>query len=50
MAYYVAVFVMPSHTERMIYMFTYKTNGTCSTQIDLEIQDGVSTYCKFTSG
>ena len=32
--------------ERMIYMFTYKTNGTCSTQIDLEIQDGVITYCK----
>jgi len=36
--------------ERMIYMFTYKTNGTCSTQIDLEIQDGVITYCKFTRG
>ena len=31
-------------------MFTYKTNGTCSTQIDLEIQDGVITYCKFTRG
>ena len=31
--------------ERMIYMFTYKTNGTCSTQIDLEIQDAVITYC-----
>ena len=29
-------------------MFTYKTNGTCSVQIDLEIQDGVITYCKFT--
>lgn len=31
-------------------MFTYKTSGTCSTQIDLEIQDGVITYCKFTHG
>ena len=31
-------------------MFTYKTSGTCSTQIDLEIQDGVITYCKFTRG
>ena len=31
-------------------MFTYKTNGTCSTQIDLEIQDGVITFCKFTRG
>ena len=33
-----------------LIMFTYKTNGTCSTQIDLEIQDGVITYCKFTRG
>jgi len=31
-------------------MFTYKTSGTCSTQIDLEIRDGVITYCKFTKG
>ncbi|MBQ8556513.1 MAG: TIGR03905 family TSCPD domain-containing protein [Clostridia bacterium] len=31
-------------------MFTYKTSGTCSTQIDLEIQDGIITYCKFTRG
>lgn len=31
-------------------MFSYKTNGTCSTQIDLEIQDGVITYCKFNRG
>ncbi len=31
-------------------MFTYKTNGTCSTQIDLEIVDGVITHCKFTRG
>ena len=32
-------------------MFTYKTNGTCSTQIDLEInEEGVITYCKFTRG
>ena len=31
-------------------MFTYKTNGTCSSQIDLEIQDGVITYCKINNG
>lgn len=31
-------------------MFSYKTRGTCSTQIDLEIQDGIITYCKFTCG
>lgn len=31
-------------------MFSYKTRGTCSTQIDLEIQDGIITYCKFTRG
>ena len=33
-----------------MHMFTYKTNGTCSSQIDLEIRDGVITYCKFTRG
>ena len=31
-------------------MFTYKTKGTCSSQIDLEIRDGVITHCKFTGG
>lgn len=31
-------------------MFTYQCHGTCSTQIDLEIQDGIITYCKFTRG
>ena len=31
-------------------MFTYRTKGTCSTQIDLEIRDGLITYCKFTNG
>ena len=31
-------------------MFTYKTQGTCSTSIDLEIQDGVITYCKIHDG
>ena len=31
-------------------MFTYKTKGVCSSQIDLEIVDGVITYCKFTGG
>ena len=31
-------------------MFTYKTKGVCSSQIDLEIRDGVITHCKFTGG
>ena len=31
-------------------MFSYKTRGTCSTRIDLEIRDGLITYCKFTNG
>ena len=31
-------------------MFTYKTKGTCSSQIDPEIRDGVITHCKFTGG
>ena len=31
-------------------MFSYKTRGTCSSQIDLEITDGIITYCKFTNG
>lgn len=28
----------------------YKTKGTCSSAIDLEIQDGVITECRFTGG
>ncbi len=28
----------------------YKTRGTCSTQIELEIEDGVITKCAFTDG
>ena len=36
--------------ERMRYMFTYKTKGTCSSQIELEIQEGVITHCKFIGG
>ncbi len=31
-------------------MFTYKTRGTCATSIELEIQDGVITHCKFING
>ncbi|MBR1685468.1 MAG: TIGR03905 family TSCPD domain-containing protein [Clostridia bacterium] len=31
-------------------MFHYTNQGTCSTGIDLEIQDGVITYCKFIKG
>ena len=28
----------------------YKTHVTCSTDIALEIEDGIVTYCKFTNG
>ena len=31
-------------------MFNYKCSGTCSTSIDLEIQDGIITYCKINDG
>ena len=32
-------------------MFSYKTHGTCSTQIDLEInEEGVITACKIHNG
>ena len=31
-------------------MFEYKTHGTCSTQIDLEIEDGVITACTIHNG
>ncbi len=31
-------------------MFTYKTFGTCSTSIDLEITDGVVTFCEIHDG
>lgn len=31
-------------------MYIYKTNGTCSRAIELEIQDGVITHCHFDGG
>ena len=31
-------------------MYHYKTKGTCSTQIDLEIENGVITHCQFHNG
>ena len=31
-------------------MYQYKTHGTCSTQIDLEIENGVITACKIHNG
>lgn len=31
-------------------MFHYKTHGTCSQQIDLEIENGVITHCAFING
>jgi len=31
-------------------MFTYRTKGTCSTAIDLEIRDGIITFCQFHQG
>lgn len=31
-------------------MMHYKTKGTCSTQIDLEIENGIITHCQFING
>ena len=31
-------------------MFSYKTRGTCSRRIDLEIENGVITHCHFDGG
>ncbi len=31
-------------------MMQYRTKGTCSSAIDLEIENGVITHCKFTGG
>lgn len=31
-------------------MFVYKTRGTCSSEINLEIENGVITACRFVGG
>lgn len=31
-------------------MYVYKTSGTCSRAIELEIQEGVITHCRFEGG
>lgn len=31
-------------------LFTYRMKGTCATQVELEIVDGVITHCQFTKG
>ena len=31
-------------------MFNYKCHGTCSTSIDLEIEDGIITFCRIKDG
>ena len=31
-------------------MFNYRTKGTCSTDIDLEIRDGIITHCEIHNG
>ena len=31
-------------------MYHYTCKGTCSTSIDLEIRDGIITYCKINNG
>ena len=31
-------------------MFNYKCQGTCSTSIDLEIEDGIITFCRINDG
>ena len=37
-------------SRRAKNMFQYKTKGTCATQIDLEIENGVITACAFHNG
>ncbi len=32
------------------YMFTYRTRGTCATEMELEIQEGVITHCRIING
>jgi len=39
-----------TNIEEEKIMFEYKTKGTCSTQIDLEIEDGVITACTIHRG
>ena len=41
---------MKKEAGRQGNMFHYKTRGTCSTQIDLEIENGVITACAFHNG
>ena len=31
-------------------MFTYRTQGTCSTAMELEIRDGIITHCRIING
>ena len=31
-------------------MFTYHCRGTCSTSIDLEIENGIITFCRINNG
>ena len=31
-------------------MFTYKTRGTCSTAVELEIREGIITQCRIVNG
>ncbi len=31
-------------------MYTYKTKGTCSSRIDLDIEDGIIKSCQFHNG
>lgn len=31
-------------------MFVYKTQGVCSKSIELEVEDGIVTYCKINGG
>ena len=31
-------------------MFTYRTRGTCSTAMELEIREGIITHCRIVNG
>jgi uncharacterized protein (TIGR03905 family) len=36
--------------DRRVYTMIYKTKGTCSTQIDIEVEDGIIKSVAFTNG
>lgn len=39
-----------SYYEEEHDVFTYKMKGTCATEVELEIVDGIITHCRFKNG